>query len=82
MVEKEFDIVIIGSGASGGVMARELSPLCRQGIKIAVLEWGPKFEERDYTGRELEMANRLYFDGGGVFTKDRSITIVPRRQAG
>ena len=75
MVEKEFDIVIIGSGASGGVMARELSPLCRQGIKIAVLEWGPKLEEQEYTGRELEMVNRLYFDGGGVFTKDRSITI-------
>ena len=76
MTERDYDIVIIGSGASGGVMARELSPLCRDGVKIALLEWGPKLRKEEYTGREMEMVNRLYFDGGGVFTKDRSITIA------
>lgn len=73
---KEFDIVIIGSGAGGGAVAKELSPLCRQGIKIAVLEWGPKFRDSDFTGKELEMANKLYFDGGGFLTKDRNMTLA------
>ena len=31
------DIVIIGSGAGGGTVAQELSPMCRQGARIAVI---------------------------------------------
>ncbi|MBI4052332.1 MAG: GMC family oxidoreductase [Elusimicrobia bacterium] len=76
MIEKEFDIVIIGSGAGGGAVAKELSPLCKEGVKIAVLEWGPKFKETDFTGQELEMANKLYFDGGGFLTRDKSMTFA------
>ena len=74
--KKEYDIVIVGSGASGGVMAKELSPLCKQGAKIALLEWGPKLKPEEYSGHELEMVSRLYFEGGGVLTEDRSITIA------
>ena len=76
MFEKQFDIIIIGSGASGGVIAKELSPLCKQGLSVGVIEWGPKLKKEEFTGRELEMVNRLYFDGGGVLTKDSSITIA------
>ncbi|MHA1569292.1 MAG: GMC family oxidoreductase N-terminal domain-containing protein [Alphaproteobacteria bacterium] len=76
MVEKEYDIVIIGSGAGGGTVAKELSPLCRDGVRIAVLEWGAKLKPEEYTGRELEMADRLMFDGGGVLTRDGSITMA------
>ena len=76
MKTKEVDIVVIGSGASGGVIARELSPLCDDGVRIAVLEWGPRFKKEEFTGREVEMANRLYFDGGGFFNTDRNITIA------
>jgi choline dehydrogenase-like flavoprotein len=82
MTEREFDIVIIGAGAAGGVMAQELSPLCRDGARIAVLEWGPRFRPDEFTGRELEMADRLYIDGGGVLTKDGGITIALGRGYG
>jgi len=82
MVEKEFDMVIIGSGAAGGVVARELSPLCRDGVKIAVLEWGAKLKPDEFTCKELEMANRLMFEGGGVLTKDRGITFALGRAYG
>ena len=37
-----YDIAIVGSGAGGGTVAQELSPLCRQGLRIAVLEKGPR----------------------------------------
>lgn len=75
-IDKEFDIVVVGSGAGGGTVAKELSALCSEGVRVAVLEWGPKFREEEFTGRELEMANRLYFDGGGFLTRDRSMTLA------
>ena len=82
MIDKSYDVVIIGSGAGGGTVAKELSPLCREGVRIAVLEWGPRLKEEEFTGRELEMANRLYFDGGGFLTKDKSMTLAFARAYG
>ena len=37
MDERSFDVVIVGSGAGGGTVAKELAPLCREGMRIAVL---------------------------------------------
>jgi len=71
-----YDIVIVGSGAGGGTVAQELSPLCGQGLRIAVLEKGPKFRDEEFTGRELEMAGALYEDGGGFLTADGAMTIA------
>ncbi len=82
MRDKHVDIAIVGSGAGGGTVAKELSALCRDGVSIAVLESGPRLREEDYTGRELEMAERLYFDGGGVLTRDRSVTLAFGRAYG
>jgi choline dehydrogenase-like flavoprotein len=82
MPEKDYDIVIIGSGAGGGVAAKELAPLCADGKRIAVLEWGAKLKEAEYTGRENDMAAKLFFDSGGTFTKDRSMTLAYGRAYG
>jgi choline dehydrogenase-like flavoprotein len=71
-----YDIVIVGSGAGGGTVAQELSPLCGQGLRIAVLEKGPKFRDEEFTGRELEMADALYEDGGGFLTADGTMTLA------
>src|SRR5581483_5707436 len=71
-----YDIVIVGSGAGGGTVAQELSPLCRQGARIAVLEKGPKLRNEEFTGRELEMASALYEDGGGFLTADGTMTLA------
>lgn len=76
MPERIFDIVIVGSGAGGGTVAKELSRLAAKGLRIAVLEWGPKLREDEFTGRELEMASRLYFDAGGFLTRDKSMTLA------
>lgn len=61
----EYDVVIIGSGAGGGTVAKELAPLVNKGLKIALLEWGGHFERQDNTRNEIEMAGKYYFDGGG-----------------
>jgi len=82
MREREYDIVIIGSGAGGGAAAKELAPLCSEGIRIAVLEWGAKLRDEEFTGREVDMAGRLYIDSGGTFTKDRAMTLAYGRAYG
>jgi choline dehydrogenase-like flavoprotein len=82
MREKEYDIVIIGSGAGGGVVAKELAPLCGDGKRIAVLEWGAKLKEDEFTGRENDMASKLFFDSGGTFTRARSMTLAYGRAYG
>lgn len=76
MMEREYDIVVIGSGAGGGTVAQELAPLCREGVRIAVLEKGPRLRDDEFSGREVEMAQVLYEDGGGVLTADGSMTLA------
>ncbi|HEY8105317.1 MAG TPA: NAD(P)-binding protein, partial [Gemmatimonadales bacterium] len=44
------DFVVVGSGAAGGVMARELS---RAGFSVVVLEQGPYLREPDFVHDEL-----------------------------
>jgi len=76
MKRRSYDIVIIGSGAGGGTVAQELSSLCRDGVRIAVLEKGPKLRDEEFTGREVEMAGALYEDGGGFLTAEQTMTLA------
>ncbi len=44
---KEYDAIVVGSGASGGWVAKVL---CEQGIDVLMLEAGPpRLPERDFT---------------------------------
>jgi len=72
----QFDIVIIGSGAGGGTVAKELSDLCLQGYKIALLELGPQHIAKDNNREELAMAQRYYFSGGGFQTTTQDMTLA------
>lgn len=72
----DYDIVIIGSGAGGGTVAKELSALCKDGVRIALLEWGGHFEKKDNTRREVEMASKYYFDNGGFQTSTQDMTLA------
>ena len=76
MIERDFDILIIGSGAGGGTVAQELATLCRDRVRIAVLEKGPRLRDDEFSGREIEMAQTLYEDGGGFLTADGSMTLA------
>jgi choline dehydrogenase-like flavoprotein len=82
MRELAYDIVIVGSGAGGGTVAQELAPLCQDGVSIVVLEKGPRIRDHEFTGREVEMAEILYDDGGGFLTSDGSMTLAMGRGYG
>jgi choline dehydrogenase-like flavoprotein len=51
----EVDFVIIGSGAAGGVIGKELST---NGFRVVVLEQGPYLTEADFTHDEIEVMNQ------------------------
>jgi len=48
----EVDFVIIGSGAAGGILAKEFST---DGFRVVVLEQGPYLTETDFTHNEIEI---------------------------
>lgn len=80
MREERADVVIIGSGAGGGTVAKALAPLCREGARIVVLEWGPRLADEEFAtpaaGRELTMARKLYVEAGGVLNAERTMTLA------
>ncbi len=76
MSMRAYDVVIIGSGAGGGTVAQALIPLARAGHRVLVLERGPRLADDEFTGRELEMADQLYADGGGFLTAQGTMTLA------
>jgi choline dehydrogenase-like flavoprotein len=51
----EVDFVIVGSGAAGGILAKELST---NGFRVVVLEQGPYLTEADFTHNEVKVFNQ------------------------
>lgn len=66
------DFVIVGAGAAGGVMAKELSSA---GFQVVLLEQGPYFRERDFEHDELKFKDVFDppFIGQEVLTNDHSL---------
>lgn len=78
---REYDVVVIGSGAGGGTAAQALAPLVSQGKRVLVLEQGPRVDVSERTGREVEMA-ALYEERGGFLTADGAMTLAIGRAYG
>jgi len=67
------DAVIIGSGASGAVVAYELA---RQGAKVVVLEAGPYMPSERFTERLIDSFHTLYEDGGNQSNKSGDMVVL------
>ncbi len=67
------DVVVVGSGAGGGVVA---GVLAEAGRDVVVLERGPNPGSRDFTQIEGDMLARLYLDGGLMMTRSGSMPIL------
>jgi choline dehydrogenase-like flavoprotein len=80
--DRPYDVVIIGSGAGGGTVAAALGDAARDGLRVLVLEQGPRFGDDEFTGDELEMAPELYEDDGGFLTSDGTMTLAFGRAYG
>jgi choline dehydrogenase-like flavoprotein len=78
-IELEADVVIVGSGAGGGVTAEILA---QAGLRVAIVEEGPLASSSDFQMRERMAYSQLYQESAGRQTLDRSITILQGRCVG
>jgi choline dehydrogenase-like flavoprotein len=72
-VTLEADVVIVGSGAGGGVVACELA---EAGRSVIVLEAGPFVAEPGMPTGELAAFDRLYLDHGTTSAVDTAVAIL------
>ncbi|HEY0249921.1 MAG TPA: GMC family oxidoreductase N-terminal domain-containing protein, partial [Kofleriaceae bacterium] len=61
----ECDVVVIGTGAGGAVVGRELA---EAGLAVVFVEEGQYFDRSEFTGRPFEMQQKLYRRGGSTFS--------------
>jgi choline dehydrogenase-like flavoprotein len=61
MTEKIFDVVVVGSGPSGGRIALEM---INAGAKVLMLEAGPHFKAKDFPKPEVMSSAQLFWGGG------------------
>jgi choline dehydrogenase-like flavoprotein len=64
-VATECDVVVIGTGAGGAVVGRELA---EAGLAVVFVEQGRYFDRSDFSGRAFEMQQKLYRRGGSTFS--------------
>ncbi|MGI8709858.1 MAG: FAD-dependent oxidoreductase [Acidimicrobiales bacterium] len=69
----ETDVVIVGSGSGGGVIAGELAAA---GHDVVVLEMGGYFNEADFNQYELWAYENLYLNGGYFPSADGNVSLV------
>jgi choline dehydrogenase-like flavoprotein len=72
-VSIEADVVVIGSGAAGAVVAYELS---RSGAKVVVLEAGPYVPSTQFQEHIATAMETLYQDSGNQVNSTGDMTIV------
>jgi choline dehydrogenase-like flavoprotein len=75
----EADIVIIGSGAGGGISAEELA---KAGKKVIIVEMGGFRSSKDFDMEEKTAYPNLYQESAARRTKDKAIGIFQGRTVG
>lgn len=75
----EADVIIVGSGAGGGVTAEVLT---QAGLNVVMLEAGSLQTSDDFNMDEMDAYSKLYQEGAGRATKDGAISIFQGRTVG
>jgi choline dehydrogenase-like flavoprotein len=73
----ECDAVVIGTGAGGAVVGRELA---EAGLAVVFVEEGQYFDRKDFTGRTFEMQHKMYRRGGATFSVGNVPIPIPMGQ--
>jgi hypothetical protein len=68
------DVAIVGSGAGGATVARELA---RAGLDVAIVEEGGPVEREDFGGKALDRTVKYYRSNGFTSTFGGSLIPVP-----
>jgi choline dehydrogenase-like flavoprotein len=73
-VQRDADVVVIGTGAGGAVVAAKLA---EAGAQVLLLEEGAYHRTPDFNGRALEMVTRLYRNRGLTATVGNTMIGLP-----
>jgi choline dehydrogenase-like flavoprotein len=68
------DVCVIGSGAGGAPVAKELA---EGGMRVVILEEGERFTTDDFDARPRNMSARLFRDGGQTATVGNAPVVLP-----
>jgi choline dehydrogenase-like flavoprotein len=75
----ECDVVIVGTGAGGGMTAEALT---QAGLRVVMIEEGPLKTSKDFKLREGDAYPQLYQESAARKTKDKAINILQGRCVG
>lgn len=78
-LQLETDVVVVGSGAGGGMLARQTS---QAGLRTVLLEEGGNHSPAEFNQREGDMLPRLFQDCGGRSTTDGAVMVLHGRGIG
>ncbi len=78
-IQLEVDVVIVGTGAGGGLAAEILS---QAGLKVAMLEEGPYHTSESFDMTEAFAYPNLYQESANRKTKDKGIQVLQGRCVG
>lgn len=70
----ECDVVVVGTGAGGAVVARELA---ERGVAVVLLEEGDYNTRADFNGHAADMQRKLYRDMGATFAVGNAFIPIP-----
>jgi choline dehydrogenase-like flavoprotein len=80
VVQLSCDVVVVGSGCGGGLIAAELS---KEGYDVIVVDHGYLQKPNEAIGSEAELMPKLYELNGGFYSEDMSIqTLVAKTFGG
>ena len=77
--KEQADVCVIGSGAGGAVVAKELA---EAGLSVVILEAGENHDPSTFNSYEPEMLRRLFWDSGLRCTRDGAIIISQGKGVG
>ena len=77
--QEHADVCVIGSGAGGAVVAKELA---EAGLSVIILEAGENHDPSTFGSYEPEMLRRLFWDSGLRCTRDGAIIVSQGRGVG
>ena len=75
----ETDVVIVGSGAGGGVTAEILA---LSGLRVLIVEEGALHSSNDFNMNEAQAYPQLYQESAARKTRDKAINILQGRRVG
>ncbi|MCB1154193.1 GMC family oxidoreductase N-terminal domain-containing protein, partial [bacterium] len=73
------DVVVVGTGAGGATVAKELS---EKGVNVVMLEMGAFHTHEDFNQREDKMMPLLFQKGGATGNKDLSVLVLMGKGVG